>query len=183
LTARPSDCAGGNWEGQKTTFGSESEDEEAGGAGQPAGTGDGGGTASGGGKREKDKKGKGKEGKAKGGSEEVRTVKRRKEGGGGGGSSKPEGGRGGGGAEGQSAEQQAVAPAKVKWVKLAVAELERAPKRRMRWRALWAALWERERVSGLGVSAKEAKAAAWAKISVSSKFEVDGHKLRLMVAS
>jgi len=168
--------AGGNWEGKKTTFQEEEEGEEAGGSGSGQAeeeAGDGAEAAAAAGRRKrqgsKQKSGgkSGKDGKEGGSSS---TKKRKQE-----------------HAEQQAAEQQQAeqqqSSKKVKWVKLAVAELERAPKQRMKWSLLWTALWQQEAVSGQGAGAKEAKREAWDKISGSSKVEVEGKKVKLLAAS
>jgi hypothetical protein len=151
--------------GQKTTFGSESEDEGDAGGGEARADG-------GSGKAKKDKGHKKKDKAAEEEGKEGRKEKKRQRGGDVAAAAAPAG----------DTDADADGP-KVKWVKLAVAQLERAPKRRMRWSALWAALWEDERVSGAGLGAKQAKAAAWERISVSSRVAVDGRKLRLAAAT
>lgn len=88
------------------------------------------------------------------------------------------GGQGASGPQGYGAPQAA---GRVKWVKLAVAELKKAPKQRLKWRALWAALQEHA-AAAEGGGGKAAKRACFARLSGSGRVAVEGKRVRLAAA-
>jgi hypothetical protein len=157
----PTPAAGGNWNGKKTTF-AEEEGEDCDGTAAAAGA-----------EVAADAEG------AATAAAAATELKRRGSSSGGGSkkSSKQENGESKGV---KGVQEGGSGTKKVKWVKLAAAELKRVPKRRLKWSTLWAALWEQDTVSGLGCGAKEAKAACWSKISGSSKLEINGKKVQLV---
>ncbi|GBF93587.1 hypothetical protein Rsub_06307 [Raphidocelis subcapitata] len=165
--------AGGNWEGQKTTF-AEDEGGEGGGLGAAEAEAEAGAAAAAaagdGGKRNKRSKQRSRDGDGGAAAAAAAAV-----------AAAAAAAAAGAAADGGGAASSAAK--RVKWAKLAVAELERAPKRRLRWSALWAALAQQDAAAASRSGAAEAEQQAWQRIQSSSRFVVDGRKVALAAKS